>query len=344
MQVTAPIDRLPTPLPDETADPQAGLSPFRWEDLNRWVDDHSVDPELLAHFRGLAARKPGAAQAAFRALGRGMNTLLRIGSYDEFLRCPWNELVELYAEQVVRSQRYDRSPEARTLGGEVPLSGKAFEAVIRTNHQHPCTGATVHRRVEAVRRLCPPDAPVLVLGDDDWLSLALAEAGYGDVTTLDIDAKLIGRLDAEAKRRGVALKARVQDFTGPLAPDMARPYHLAVFDPMCTVEGVKFFTEAALHLSNGSPDTTLFLNTHLMSLLRPGLAELRRFLDGKGLEVAEFHPAFNVYPVSPGTRKMLRILLETLNGTFLRSPALRAGDSVVKWFVSDAMVLRRRPS
>jgi predicted methyltransferase len=193
-----------------------------------------------------------------------------------------------------------------------------------------------------VRALCPPYKPVLVLGDDDFLSLALLESGYRDVTALDIDADLIRRLDDEAKRRGLSLKARVQDFTAALASDLQKPYHLVVFDPMCTVEGVRFFTDAALHFSERDPGAVLFLHTHLMSLLRPGLVELKAYLEKQGLEPTAFYPAFNVYPVAPGAQKLLGALLRVLNGLFLRSPALRGDEAVVRWFVSDALVLRHK--
>jgi hypothetical protein len=266
-----------------------------------------------------------------------LNSVLRIGSYGKFVECPWNELVELYSEQVVRSQRFDASPEAAKASEALPFSGEAFTTVLRRHSQNPCTTVTVRRRVEILRGLCRLEEPVLVLGDDDFLSVALAEAGYGDVTALDIDATLIRKLNDEATRRGLTIKAQVQDFLAPLPDGLVRPYRVAVFDPMCTVEGVRFFTEAALRLTGDSPETTYFLNTHLMSLLRPGLAELKAFLEDKDLEVSSFYPAFNVYPVAPGTRRLLRLLLDLMNGLFFHSPALRSETAAVRWFVSDAM-------
>jgi len=325
----------PEPIPPSSSDP------FSWESLNQWVDDQAPDRERLSQFRILAIRPPGTAQTALRAFGRALNLVLQIGSYGEFLECPWKELVDLYAEQAVRSRLFDLSPEVSVPAEALPYSGEAFETVVRRHNQNPCTAVTVRRRVAVVRTLCPPERPVLVLGDDDFLSVALLEAGYRDVTTLDIDPGLIRRLDLEAKRRGLKLKAQAQDFTAPLSSDLQKPYHLVVFDPMCTVEGVRFFTEAALHFSDRDPGAIFFLHTHLMSLLRPGLSELKGYLDGQGLELNAFYPAFNVYPVAPGARKLLGFLLRVLN-VFLRSPALRGDEAVVKWFVSDALVLKHR--
>ena len=316
------------------------LDPFNWESLNQCADEQAMDRPLLAQLRVLASQNPGVAQTFFRAVGKSLNSVLRIGSYRKFVECPWNELVELYGEQVIRSQRFDASPEAGKSSDVIPFSGKAFTTVIRKHSQQPCTTVTVRRRVEVVRGLCALDEPILVLGDDDFLSLALAEAGYQDVTTLDIDASLIQKLNDEAKRRGVTIKARVQDLLAPLPSDLVRPYRVAVFDPMCTVEGVRFFTEAAIRLSGGNQDTVFFLNTHLMSLLKPGLVELKGFMTAQGFEVDAFYPAFNVYPVSSGAQRLLRALLIVLNGLFFRSPALRSKAAVIKWFVSDAMLLR----
>jgi hypothetical protein len=318
------------------------LDPFSWESLNQCADEQALDRTLLSQLRALGAQNPGMAQTFFRAVGKALNSVLRIGSYGKFVECPWNELVELYSEQVVRSQRFNASPEAGKSSDVIPFSGKAFTTVLRKHSQQPCTTVTVRRRVEVVRGLCALDEPILVLGDDDFLSLALAEAGYKDVTTLDIDPSLIRKLSDEAKRRGVTIKARTQDLLAPLPTDLVRPYRVAVFDPMCTVEGVRFFTEAAVRLSGGNQETVFFLNTHLMSLLRPGLGELKGFMSAQGFEVSAFYPAFNVYPVSSGAQRLLRILLTVLNGLFFRSPALRSKDAVVKWFVSDAMLLRHK--
>jgi hypothetical protein len=318
------------------------LDPFSWESLNQCADEQAMDRLLLAQLRALAAQNPGVAQTFFRAVGKSLNSVLRIGSYGKFVKCPWNELVELYSEQVIRSQRFDASPESGKSSDVIPFSGKAFTTVIRKHSQQPCTTVTVRRRVEVVRGLCALDEPILVLGDDDFLSLALAEAGYKDVTTLDIDASLIQKLNDEAKRRGVVIKARTQDLLAPLPSDLVRPYRVAVFDPMCTVEGVRFFTEAAIRLSGGNQETVFFLNTHLMSLLRPGLSELKEFMSSQGFEVDAFYPAFNVYPVSSGAQRLLRALLSILNGLFFRNPALRSKAAVVKWFVSDAMLLRHK--
>jgi hypothetical protein len=320
----------------------ATTDPFRWESLNAWVDENAPDPLLLEQLRLLASRPPGSAQTALRAFGRALNSFLHIGSYGKFVECPWNELVELYSEQVVRSRRFCDSPEASVPGEALPFSGEAFTTIIRQHSQNPCTTVTVRRRVEKIRSLCKPEEPILVLGDDDFLSVALAEAGYRDVTALDIDRSLIRRLEQEAIRRGVVLKARVQDFLAPLPEELNHPYRLVVFDPMCTVEGVRFFMDAAIRLSAGNKDTCFFLHTHLMSLLRPGLQELRQDIENRGLEVTAFYPAFNVYPVAPGTQRLLKVLLGIMNGLFLKSPALRSKDAVVQWFVSDALILRTR--
>lgn len=317
------------------------LDPFSWESLNAWVEANAPDREWLAAMRRLGAQPPGAGQKALRAAGKALNTVLRIGSYGKFVECPWSELVDLYAEQVVRSRRFNDSPEASSPDA-LPFSGEAFTTVVRPHSQNPCTGVTVRRRLEKVRAGCGPDDPILVLGDDDFLSVALAEAGFRNVIALDIDAKLIARLQAEAARRGVTLKARVQDFLKPLPDDLDHPYRLVVFDPMCTVEGVRFFLDAALKLSKGRADTRFFLNTHLMSLLRPGLSALRSDLEARGLEVESFHPAFNVYPVAPGTQRLLGWLLGAVNGCFFHEEALRHPDAVIRWFVSDALVLRRK--
>jgi hypothetical protein len=63
-----------------------------------------------------------------------------------------------------------------------------------------------------------------------------------------------------------------------------------------------------------------FLNTHLMSLLRPGLGELKGFMSAQGFEVSAFYPAFNVYPVSSGAQRLVEDFIDRPERVILQEP------------------------
>jgi hypothetical protein len=97
--------------------------------------------------------------------------------------------------------------------------------------QTPCLPESGAARCLAFADVVKPGARVLLIGDDDLLSLALAQLGY-DVTSIDIDPHVIAFVAQVARDEGLTIDARVYDVLAPLDPEMVERYDAVLTDPM----------------------------------------------------------------------------------------------------------------
>lgn len=82
-----------------------------------------------------------------------------------------------------------------------------------------------------VARHVPAGGRILLVGDDDLLSLPLAALGF-EVTAIDIDPLVIGFIQRAAVDEGLDVDARVYDVLAPLDPAMVGRYDAVFTDPM----------------------------------------------------------------------------------------------------------------
>ena len=302
-----------------------------WEELRRLSIDPMIAHPVIEDLVALRDVDRPIVPAALRLLAR----VMRNSTWSELARAGHAEILDALTEQVARSLRIGNdSSESMTLSG-------AAAGVRRPYCQLPCSRATLARRVALAQQHCRPDGKILVVGDDDLLSLALARAGFRDIQVVDIDPKVIAEIAARAAEENLGITARVHDLRASPPKDLVSEYDLVCLDPMCTLEGLRIFLGAAARFSAPSHPMTLLLCTHLMSLMPAGQPALRALLAELHLDVVSFHPALNVYPLSRSFHRFHRTILRVANALVYRSEAMRREDCAIRHFVSDAIVLRR---
>ncbi len=83
---------------------------------------------------------------------------------------------------------------------------------------------------------------VIVLGDDDLMSIALALSGLPEkVTILEIDERLVNFIKEVSDKYNLGIDARVHDLRQPLPEDVVGAYDTFFTDPPETVEAIKAF-------------------------------------------------------------------------------------------------------
>ncbi len=83
---------------------------------------------------------------------------------------------------------------------------------------------------------------VIVLGDDDLMSVALALSGFPrKVTILEIDERLVSFIKEVSEKYNLNIDARVHDLREPLPDDVVNSYDTFFTDPPETVEAIKAF-------------------------------------------------------------------------------------------------------
>lgn len=137
---------------------------------------------------------------------------------------------------------------------------------------------------------------ILVIGDDDLLSIAAALTGLPSrVLAIDIDERLVSFINSVAEEHNLNLKARSYDVQEPLSEELARSFDVFVSDPVETIEGIKLFLSRGAASLRGEGSAAYFGLTTLEAS-RKKWYEIQRMLHRMGFVVTDIRRRFSVYP------------------------------------------------
>jgi predicted methyltransferase len=178
------------------------------------------------------------------------------------------------------------------------VAGNAPQARVDLDQAH-CTVETKLRRVRYLARRRLLTRPILFLGDDDLTSLAIAlvaraiGAPAPRMAVVDVDTRVLGYLDEQARAIGAGIDLIHHDLARPLPTTVRGRFEVAVTDPPYTLAGASLFVSRAV------------------SALRPGAGQhvvlafggrrpdetvgLQRLLTDMRLALRSLKPNFNVY-------------------------------------------------
>ena len=157
--------------------------------------------------------------------------------------------------------------------------------------QQFCTPHTSQLRAAELLRALAPGGRILVLGDDDLVSLALLRQNPElQVDTLELDVDLVAFLKQHGGER---LRVLECDLRQGVPEAMKGAYQLVTTDPPYAANGMRFFLECARASLAPGPESRLFLTTY------PGLIEsperLWRDLEELQLILHQQKPHFSRY-------------------------------------------------
>lgn len=180
---------------------------------------------------------------------------------------------------------------AQTLNAEVLQKSLHRPADRLSFEQQSCTLGTTQARVDLISDAHPQGGRVLLLGDDDLMSLALASTTKFDIDLFEVDPRLV-RFLGDFQQQGV--KIWRQDLRKGLPQELHGVFDVVVADPTYVAAGMEvFLTTAAQGLSS---DGRLYLSTCPRMLEDP-----EAFFIGlmkRELSISENHKNFNRYPMT----------------------------------------------
>ena len=240
----------------------------------------------------------------FRTWQKIFLLFIKIPSYDRFLKVSWTEIVDVIAAQISESHKVTREhPRKDPMLLPVGVDG-SFKLNLKFSQQ-PCTVLTTKKRVAFAKKNCHPEDDILILGDDDYVSIYLARAGFKNITVLDIDENVLESIQLAAKAEGFQVETHLQDFSHPMPEGLQKDYKLAFMDPFYSQEGVQMFLGAASKLTEKSKDPLIFLSVHLLSLFQDGLKKVDKVFQKQGFKPQAFMRSFNTYPIPKSTARVL---------------------------------------
>jgi predicted methyltransferase len=171
-----------------------------------------------------------------------------------------------------------------------------------TLDQAPCTPATALRRVALMHRAGAVEGRrILILGDDDSVSLALAlfdKSMLGGslrhpITVVELDLARVAFLRARAQAESLPIEVISYDLRDPLPRAMQGVFDVAETDPPYTLEGARLFLLRARQALHDEGGTLGFLSYAQQS----GLEQyaLNQVLHETGFATTAMHPNFNMY-------------------------------------------------
>lgn len=301
-----------------------------WQELARSAV--SLDPELSQLVDAIKQRGPNWRYALARGI---VHTLLRDDCYEKMLRYSWSEVIDFTADHIARNKLLELDAGHHQLPDCHERTDSQF---FRAYDQMPCTQATALRRVAKAQEMISREQPVLLLGDDDMVSIELAAAGFGRVTAVDIDPKILTDLKKAAARRGVSVRLVQHDLSQPVPATLKDDYALVMFDPAYSLASVEMFLRAGLDATSRRAGTRFFISVHLMSLFDQGSTAVNRLFSDEGLDILEFHQGFNVYP-NPGR---LKSLIHLVNRFVIGLKSAAMDGWSLPYLLSDAIILRKK--
>lgn len=166
--------------------------------------------------------------------------------------------------------------------------------------QTHCTPETKARRVLAMHDAgALTDRRVLVLGDDDLISLALAEfarrhgSGPAAVTVVEIDPAIVTFLRSRLAGAPFPVEVVEHDLAEPLPAELLSTVDTVQTDPPYTVAGAELFLSRAVSALRPGPGADVFLS---LGVRRPAeTVALQQVLSRLGLAVRSMVPGFNDY-------------------------------------------------
>ncbi|MFH8367778.1 GNAT family N-acetyltransferase [Streptomyces sp. NPDC018031] len=167
--------------------------------------------------------------------------------------------------------------------------------------QSRCTPETKVRRVLALLRAgVLPGGSLLLVGDDDMISLALAVVGdvlgsplVERLTVVDISPDILGHIAEVSSRMGFPVETVRHDLRNPLPEALHGRFDAAMTDPPYTPEGAQLFLSRAVEGLRPGPAHSIFFSFGAKSPNE--MFEVQQEIVNLGLVVNGFIHNFNEY-------------------------------------------------
>jgi hypothetical protein len=202
-------------------------------------------------------------------------------------------------------------------------------------HQQPCSSMTTAKRAALIAEYLTPASTVLCLGDDDFVSVALASTVGNEVTVIDLDRQVLSIIEEISRDQNLRITTHLADICRPLPPPLLSAFDVVVTDPIYFVRDMMNFLSAAEQCLSKSAGAAL-LSCCSRALAGPAWRTVEDWARSRSLAAERYLDGFNEYPKPVRTQTLLT-LGERL---FCRTPLTRACLAIPDAF-SDVVVFRR---
>lgn len=178
-----------------------------------------------------------------------------------------------------------------------PVAAGAPQARLDLDQTHCTVTTKIHRVLKLHEAGALDGASIVLLGDDDLISVAIARFGkltgiaVKAVTVIDTDASVLAWIGKHTA--GMNVRLVEHDLRQPLPPELVGTHDVACTDPPYTVPGAELFLSRAVSALRPRPGRHVFFS---FGARRPAeLLSTQRIIADLGLVVRSLTPNFNSY-------------------------------------------------
>ncbi|MBN1263096.1 MAG: bis-aminopropyl spermidine synthase family protein [Candidatus Pacebacteria bacterium] len=210
----------------------------------------------------LSSGKPVLNNELLRRVGIARKPLNQIKKSLSFLLIPSSSQTQVRSDYLVMLQSLfeaDYFPEENVWSF---LKNQDYSRIVKLFNQYQNQQPASRRELDqftatpetVARRACLldffediADKKILVLGDDDFTSVALASFGSAlEVVVLEIDSRIIKGVSFVTLKENLEIKAQIYDARQPLPESCRNHFDIVLTDPPYTPAGIKLFLSRAI--------------------------------------------------------------------------------------------------
>jgi N4-bis(aminopropyl)spermidine synthase len=237
---------------------------------------------LISYLIALYARKDTVIGSLLRSLPLNPTTRQVLGlTYDEQLA---------YLQKLWGFNQKSQKLERGDTGSR--YEGQKIAGFLRRFNQLPCTLATRRARADLLSGRDLESSRILILGDDDLLSVELSKRGFKQVAVADCDPVLLDRIRRETADCATSPRIILADFHR--LDQLKEVADVVILDPPYSTEGATAFLNLAVSLA--APQATMYMmvNPHVLGA---AYQELNAKAVQSGFRLTARREGFNAYPI-----------------------------------------------
>ena len=307
------------------------MTSFTWHTLASRCDDTRSGALDKLQLLGERFEKSYGKRIVY-ATAKFMLKFIQHESFRKIAETDVKTLLDFYIDQMQKSIAHER---VESLAANSQLRSIMVE-IVRRHYQLPCTLRTRINKCKHIQDVAQKSDPILLIGDDDLVSLELKRHGFTDVTVLDIDRKLLKYIESET-----GYKCIEHDLRQTIPHKLTRPYRVVSTDPPNEVSWIKLFMRRSAQITAKSPQSYFLLYTNPLSLYPSGVESLQRFFDNEKFKIEKHTYGENAYKMPVILKACLYVAIQSARIVTWSSDIAWNSQFVLKYFSSDTLLLKR---
>ncbi len=202
---------------------------------------------------------------------------------------------------------------------------------VQSYNQLPCTLETRKKRADLFERNGFRDKEILLMGDDDLVSIELASRNFKHITVLDCDITLLDKLKVITQDANFPITFFHVDLYKGLPKYLNNIFDVVCFDPPQNYEDLNIFMGCAIKSLKYS-NSSFYMMVNSIALGKNNINSIISQLQVHGFTNTQKYDFFNSYPLNRGQSLLLKLMSH-----FTHNHSVRKKGLACKYYFTDCL-------